>query len=877
MVFGLVEHRNADKIAGLSIPSQYDPQTLNSLNYYLRFAIALLSVSICLPVFETRPVVADDRATDVSTVRSFFESQCLDCHAGNDAAAGFQLDAEGVIGGSLHTKSYDSSALENVWRRIASRQMPPPDVDRPTENGYIAAIDAITRLLKTQQKKFPRVGRTASMRRMTRTEYRRSVENVLGIDVDVDELLPQDESSNGFDNITVDSLSTTLLNRYISAAEKISRAALGRYVGIPTGKTIRIPADRTQDKHEPGLPLGTRGGTVVKYDFPQTGEYEISLRLTRDRDEKVEGLNAEHKVDVLLDKKRIHRFTVRPPAGKADWQKDYTHSDSHLNYRFKTTAGTHSVGATFPKLSSSLLTIKRQPFDASYNRHRHPRQSPALFQISIVGPFDPKGPGETASRRMIYGSDLRKVNEYKANEQAGEMAARRVIKRIAKRAFRRKVVEPDLEIPMRLFKQARDENGFEAGIELAIASILVNPNFLFRIERDPNTEISPTSKSISPDRNGRPYKISDDELASRLSYFLWNCGPDEVLLSMADKGLASNKEMLLDETIRMMNDSRSMTLVDNFGAQWLYLRNLKSITPDLRLFPDFDDNLRDAFRKETLLLFRDVVEKDRSVLSLIDSKFTFLNERLATHYDIPKIKGSQFRKVYFDKPDQTDLMRNSQLFLTNDLSLRRGGILRHGSILTVTSYATRTSPTVRGNWILKNIIGTPPKPPPANVPNLKEKSQLNLTSVRERLAMHRDDPNCSSCHRVMDPIGFSLENYDAVGRWRNFDGTVNIDSSGILPDGNTVKNVSDLEAAILKHPEMFVSNLTEKLMTYALGRNVEHFDGPAIREIVANSAKENYRFSSIIKGIVTSQPFTMRDRAESVVGQEETEKEVGSK
>lgn len=817
-------------------------------------------------------MLAEDTAKDISAVRSFFETHCLDCHSGNDAAIGFQLDADGVFGRSFLTKSFDSAPLEYVWRRIASRQMPPPDVSRPTEREYIEATDALTRLLAMQQKKFPRVGRTASMRRMTRIEYRLSVESVLGIIVDVDELLPQDESSNGFDNITVDSLSTTLLNRYISAAEKISRAALGRYVGIPIGKTIRIPADRTQDKHERGLPLGTRGGTVFQYDFPQTGEYEISLRLTRDRDEKVEGLNAEHNVDVLLDDKRVHRFTVKPPTGKADWQKDYTHSDSHLNYRFRTSAGTHSVGATFPKLSSSLLTIKRQPFDASYNRHRHPRQSPALFQISIVGPFDPKGPGETASRRMIYGSNLKEVNEFKVNGKAGELAARRVIKRIAKRAYRRRVVEPDLEVPMRLFKQARDENGFEAGIELAIASILVNPNFLFRIEREPIVEKSPRSKSILSNRNRGPYRISGDELASRLSYFLWSRGPDQLLLSAAEKGLASNHEMLLDETIRMMKDSRSMTLVDNFGAQWLYLRNLESITPDLRLFPDFDDNLRDSFCHETLLLFRDVVQNDRSVLSLVDSKFTFLNERLATHYDIPKIKGSQFRKVYFDKPDQTDLTRNSQLFLTNDPSLRRGGILRHGSILTVTSYATRTSPTVRGSWILKNIIGTPPKPPPANVPNLKEKTQLNLTSVRERLAMHRNDPSCASCHQVMDPIGFSLENYDAVGRWRNFDGTIDIDSSGILPDGNSVKNVSDLESAILKHPEMFVANLTEKLMTYALGRNVEHFDGPAIREIVENSAKENYSFSSIIKGIVTSQPFTMRERGESVMEKAETEK-----
>lgn len=842
---------------------------------YQRFACKLLLVSIAGSVYLTESSPGNETVRDVMVVRTFFESHCLDCHSGSDAESDFSLGDEKIIGRSLHTKSYDSSPLENVWRRIASRQMPPPEYDRPNEKEYNAAIDSLSRLLDTQQQKFPRVGRTASMRRMTRSEYRRSVAGVLGIDVDVNELLPQDESSNGFDNITVDSLSTTLLNRYISAAEKISRAALGRYVGVPSGKTIRIPADRTQDKHEIGLPLGTRGGTVFKYDFPQTGEYEISLRLTRDRDEKVEGLNAEHKVDFLLDGKRVHRFTVKPPAGKADWQKDYTHSDSHLNYRFKTTAGTHAVGATFPKLSSSLLTIKRQPFDASYNRHRHPRQAPALFQISIVGPFDPKGPGETVSRRMIYGSDLEKINEFSSNKAAGEIAAKAVIERVATRAYRRPLVDQDFETPMRLFSQASEENGFEAGIDLALASILVNPNFLFRIERDPIANHQSNLKSQHPADATDPYRISDHELVSRLSYFLWNCGPDDQLLSAASNGFSIDSHLLLNETGRLLVDKRSATLVENFGAQWLYLRNLDSITPDLRLFPDFDDNLRNAFRSETLLLLGDVVDNDRSVLKLIDSDFTFLNERLATHYDIPKVKGSKFRKVYFAEHDQAEAVPKSQLFLTGDPALRRGGILRHGSILTVTSYATRTSPTIRGNWILKNIIGTPPKPPPANIPNLVEKSQLNLTSVRERLALHRDDPNCASCHRVMDPIGFSLENYDAVGRWRNFDGTLGIDSSGILPDGSSVKNVSDLEAAILKHPEMFVANLTEKLMTYALGRNVEHYDGPAIRRIVAESAKENYRFSSIIKGIVTSQPFTMRERA--IANKKVTEKESETK
>jgi Protein of unknown function (DUF1592)/Protein of unknown function (DUF1588)/Protein of unknown function (DUF1585)/Protein of unknown function (DUF1595) len=579
-----------------------------------------------------------------------------------------------------------------------------------------------------------------------------------------------------------------------------------------------------------GLPLGTRGGTLVEYHFPQTGEYLIELRLTRDRDEKVEGLTEQHDIDVLLDRERVHRFSVSPPPDR----EDYTHSDSHLKTRIHVEAGPHMIGVTFPKKAASLLEIKRQPFEARFNRHRHPRTTPALFQILIVGPFEPKPVTDaTPSRARVLAT----------RPQEGEdptHAALEVLKPLIRRAYRRPITESDLESPMWFFAEGMREGGFEAGIESALTSILVNPNFLFRFEDQP-AEIQP----------GQPYSISDYELASRLSFFLWSSIPDDELQELADQGQLHKDEVLQQQVARMLKDKRSESLVTNFAAQWLYLKNLDSITPDLRLFPDFDDNLRQAFRRETELLFADVVQQDRSVLDLIQTNSAFLNERLAKHYGIPHVFGSHFRRVDLAAPGSSD----SAAAISAG---HRGGLLRHGSILTVTSYATRTSPTIRGNWILTNILGTPAPPPPANVPNLKEKTTLVSTTIRERLAQHRADPACASCHALMDPVGFALENYDALGRWRDFDGTEAIDSAGALPDGKKIASVAEIESGILERPQMFVGVLTEKLMTYSLGRGVSHADGPAIRQIVKSAAEQGYSFSSIVQGIARSRPFLMR-------------------
>lgn len=771
-------------------------------------------------------VRGDWRNADLDSVAQFVSSHCLDCHASGDAVGNFDIEAIPLSVAELNLADFDTAPWEQILRRIDTRQMPPPDADRPAEPEYVAAAEALGRILAERAEVFPRTGKVAAIRRMTRMEYQNAIRDLLGVSIDAASYLPKDEASHGFDNITVGELSPTHLNRYLSAAQAISRASLGGVGNGPSGVTIRVPADRSQEDHVAGLPFGTRGGTRFEHLFPQTGEYEFELKLTRDRDEKVEGLSQSHQIDVLVDREPLHRFTVHPPGKTAGSNRnDYTHVDSHLRCRVQVDAGLRSVGVTFPKTFASLVESKRQPFDASFNRHRHPRRTPAIYQISIVGPFDGKGPGNTHSRRMIFGDSG--IPQATDRDQA-----KLILAKVARMAYRRNLDEEDLTVLMRFFDLESD-SGFEAGIESGIAAILVNPNFLFRVEQTPPVE-----------KGAAVGFISDFELASRLSYFIWSSLPDERLLQLAESQQLHQRDVLRAEVQRMLLDDRSRSLVDNFASQWLYLQNLESITPDLRLFPDFDDNLRQAFQQETKHLFQQVLRDDRSVLDLIRSKHTFLNERLATHYGISGVTGSEFRRVELDG--------NSH----------RGGILRHGSILMVTSYATRTSPTIRGNWVLENIFGTPAPPPPPDIPNLKEMSTVKASTVRERLAVHRQNAACASCHDRIDPVGFALENFDAVGRWRTFEGTLAVDSRGALPDGSEVLSVDDLENGIVNRPTIFAWTLTEKLMTFALGRAVEAADGPAVRQVVQNAAKHDYRFSSLLTEIVLSDPFRLRSTVE---------------
>ena len=779
---------------------------------------ALHAVTVCSAA-EPSSRSAGSPAQPAALAR-LIETSCASCHGDAERAANFDLQ-------KLLAAGVDSNAeaWEKVVRKLASREMPPPGPEtvRPSEEEYTSALAALTGALDAAAARAPEPGRTETFRRLNRTEYRNTIRDLLDLDVDVATLLPADESSHGFDNITVADLSPALLGRYLTAAEKISRLAVGSARREPDAHTVRMRPDVTQDSHVEGLPIGTRGGILIPHHFPQDGEYDVQVRLMRDRNDEIESLRDAHDLVILLDRGRVGRFQVKPPAGGESHQT----VDANLKTRVTVAAGPHQVGVTFLKKGASLLETTRQPLNVHFNFYRHPRLGPAVYEVTILGPLRAMGPGESPSRRRVFVSRPASVDDEPE-------AARRILERLVRRAYRRPVSEADLTRPLKFYEEGRAEpqGTFETGIERALSSILVSPQFLFRIERDP--------EGTPP---GTPYRLSDVELASRLSYFLWSSMPDDELLELAVRGELSRPEVLEGEVRRMLADPRSRSLVENFAGQWLYLRNLEAVTPDMRLFPDFDDNLRQAMRRETELVFESVLREDRSVLELIRSGTTYLNERLARHYGVPHVYGSRFRRVALEADSQ------------------RGGVLRHASVLTVTSYANRTSPVNRGQWVLKNFVGTPLPPPPPDVPALADNTVSSLLPIRERLKQHRADESCASCHRQIDPVGFSLENFDAVGRWREMEGETPVDVSGGLPDGSEFQGVAGLEVALLRRPELFVQALSEKLLTFAIGRGIEHFDAPAVRKIVREAGGEggeDYRFSRLVLGIVRSTPFQMR-------------------
>lgn len=746
-------------------------------------------------------------------VKSMVNEYCVRCHDAESKKGDLDLELLSREDVTAHSDQW-----EQVIRKLRSRQMPPVGKDRPDDRIFDEVVTGLSLTLDRAATGNPNPGRTDTFRRLNRTEYQNAIRDLLDLDIEASALLPKDDASHGFDNVSVGELSPTLLNRYISAAEKISHLAVGAVSRQPGGETYRPRPDLTQEEHVEGLPPGTRGGMVLNHTFPRNGDYEIQVRLTRDRNEEVEGLREAHDLDVLLDREPLKSFTVAPPKGDRNFEK----VDAHLKARIHVTAGPHQIGVAFVKNPSSLLEVKRQPYQARYNMHRHPRLTPAIYQVSINGPYDSSGPGSSPSRRRIF-------SQLPRNSTEEDACAETILATLTRRAFRRPISTADLQKPREFYRRGKAEAGFEAGIEAALSAILVSPEFLFRIEQEPEGVAA-----------GKVYRLSDLSLASRLSFFLWSSLPDDELLALAERGELHKASILERQVRRMLAEKRAENFAINFAGQWLQLRNLESFTPDLRLFPDFDDNLRQAFRRETELHFDTLLREDRSVLDLLRANYTFLNERLAKHYDFPNIYGSHFRRVALDKTSE------------------RGGLLRQGSILTVTSYATRTSPVIRGNWILGNLLGTPPAPPPPNVPNLKENTIAESLPMRARLAQHRANVACASCHNLMDPVGFALENFDAIGRWRSVEDGLPIDATGGLPDGSHFTGVSGLEAGLLKRPELFVGTMTEKLLTFALGRGVEPADAPAIRQIVQKSAATDYRFSSLVLGIVTSPPFTMR-------------------
>ena len=625
------------------------------------------------------------------------------------------------------------------------------------------------------------------------------------------------------------SVSPVLLERYLSAAATISALAVGDPKIIAGSETYRIRGDASQTGQDEALPPGTRGGLMARHTFPLDGEYVIKVKLLEINLGSIRGLEYEHQLEVTVDGERVLLAPVGGP-------KDYTESSlnatnvvnslaERLQVRVKVKAGQRPVGAAFLMKNAAQGANRLQNFERSTLIATDHLGLPHVENFTVTGPFNATGVSDTPSRRRLFVAARRQASKSRAEESA---CAKRIVSTLARRAYRRPVTEADVTSLMSFYDAGRREGSFDRGVELATRAVLVSPKFVFRVERDP--------AGVTP---GSPYRVSDVDLASRLSFFLWSSIPDDELLDLASRGQL-NKPAVLDAQVRrMLADPRAQALVDNFAGQWLHIRNLRNTTPDKNDFPDFDDNLRQAFERELELFVGSVITEDRSVLDLMTADYTFVNERLAKHYRIPNVYGPDFRRVSL-KQDA------------------RRGLLGKGGVLTLTSHADRTSPVVRGKWILDNLLGTPPPPAPAVVPPFPEEVPGVPSTVRGRMEQHRSNPACAGCHKVMDPLGLALENFDAVGAWRTRESGIAIDASGELTDGTKIDGVAALRDALVRRPEVLVGTMTEKLMTYALGRTLEYQDMPAVRAIVQSSARDNYRFSSLVRGIVSSVPFQMR-------------------
>jgi hypothetical protein len=718
---------------------------------------------------------------------------------------------------------------EKVVRKLRSGAMPPPGARRPDQ----ATADRLVGWLESELDRAaaaqPNPGRPF-LHRLNRAEYANTIRDLLALDVDVTSLLPPDDSAYGFDNIAEAlKVSPVLLERYIDAAGKISAIAVGDPDIGPSGETYRIRQDVSQDQHIEGLPLGTVGGMLVRHIFPLDGEYDFRVTLFRTNTGAMRGLEYPHELEITVDGQRV--FLV-PVGGKDDlkalFEKVGTPDaiDARLRVRVPVKAGVRAVSVAFLQKPPVQDTIRLQPYLRSSADTVNFTGRPHIDTFTIIGPSNVTGPGDTPSRRRVF------VCRPAGAADEGPCATR-IISTLARRAYRRSVSATELQRLITFYQAGRHEGrSFDAGIELVLRRILASPSFVYRVEPDP-VDLAP----------GTAYRISDFELASRLSFFLWSSVPDEELFKVAEQGRLKDPATLEQQVRRMLADPRADALVVNFAGQWLQLRNLRTTLPNSEEFPDFDDNLRQSFQRETELFFKSIVREDRNVLDLLTADYTFLNERLARHYGVTNIYGSHFRRVTV-----TDEARR--------------GLLGQGSVLTVTSHPDRTSPVLRGKWILDNLLGAPPPAPPPDVPALKENGEgQRPRTMREQMEEHRANPNCATCHKVMDPLGFALENFDAVGAWRSRDAGNAIDASGQLADGTKVDGIVMLRQALLKRPDVFVGTLTEKLLTYALGRGIGYYDMPTVRAIVRASSERNYRFSTLVLGIVSSKPFQMRTTA----------------
>ena len=753
---------------------------------------------------------------------------CVHCHNYVDREGDLMLDRVDLSDVSAHPEIF-----EKVARKLRSGQMPPAGTRRPDARTYGALTEWLeAELDRTAAARFSPPG----LHRLNRAEYSTVIRDLLAVDVDATQFLPADDSSRGFDNQAGTlSLSPALLEAYLSAAGKISRLAVGS-AAEPTQTLYRLAEDVNQNYHVEGLPFGTRGGTLVEHFFPADGEYIVrifAVTLGNMGNFRPFGEVRGEQIEVLLDSERIGLF---------DWDQEFNINRSFassgqlqsIEVRVPVTAGPHEIGVTF------LATNYAPGLDINHAFQRTTIETgglpgytfyPHVGSVRIEGPFDAARPVDTPSRRRIFVCNP-------AGPEDEEACARQITAAFARRAYRGLATDGDIETLMSFFRSGRAEGDFDSGVQMAVQRALSDPKFLLRTEAEP-TELAA----------GEVYRVSGLELASRLSFFLWSSIPDDELLTLAEQGRLTDPRVLETQVRRMLRDERSAALAENFAGQWLGLRGLDTHTPVVELFPDFDDNLRQALRRETELFFDSILREDRSAVELLTADHTFVNERLAAHYGIPNIRGSRFRRVE----------------LGEEFDIRRG-LLGKGSILTVSSVPARTSPVIRGNWVLLNFLGTPAPDPPPDVPDLEPMAtdaagNRRQPTMREQLAAHTADPVCSACHKIMDPFGFALEHFDAIGRWREVDAGAPVNAASIMYDGTPINGPVELREFLLKYSEQFVRALTEKLLTYALGRGVEYYDMPTVRSIVSESAVEDHRLGSIILAIVNSDPFQMNTKA----------------
>jgi hypothetical protein len=779
-------------------------------------------------------------AQTTSPPRAIIDQYCVGCHNEKTRTGNLALDKIDVT----HVEQ-NPEVWEKVVRKVRAGMMPPTGPlgarrpERATLDRFVAALE--TELDRSAAARGPHIV-PPGVHRLNRTEYRNAIRDLLDLDIDATELLPVDDSVAGFDNVAAGlGMSSSLMDAYVSAAEKISRLAMGTE-SLWSRKSYRAMSDYSQEYQVEGLAFGTRGGLLARHYFPVDGEYAIVWHPVTGDGGPFGTLKGE-QLEITVDGNRVRLWDidkeVMPQARTNDDDPDGVFSKE---VRVFVKAGMHDVGAAFLARNYAPLA---GDFDRHWKRTLFATRNIGGFQtaahvsgIDIQGPYKAEGVSETPSRRKILAC--------KPARPADEAAcAKTIISKLAGRAFRRPSTAADVTGLMKFYEIGRELDGFEKGIETVVLRVLADPEFIYRKESEP--------AGVGP---GKTYRISDLELASRLSFFLWSSIPDDELISLASKGRLRDSEVLAQQVRRMLADSRSRQLTVNFAGQWLGLRALPSAAPAAQIFPDFDDTLRQAFRSEAELFFASIVEEDRSVVDLLSADYTFVNERLAKHYGIPNVYGPTFRRVT----------------LGNEFDARRG-LLGKGAVLTATSLTNRTSPVARGKWVLMNILGTIPPDPPPNVPELQTSAnQANgaeapdEVSVRVRMEQHRANPVCASCHRIMDPIGFALESFDGVATWRTRDGNYRVDPTGTFVDGNKLEGVSSLRSTLLQYSDQFVQTFTEKLVVYALGREVDYHDMPAVRSIVREAARQNYRFSSIVQGIVNSDIFQRNMRPENPAG-----------